>query len=396
MSTTPSSSVTEQLQQAFRYLQEGQLAQAEQLCRQLCVIESAPVDALQLLAVIYAQTQRSALADQYFLRALALAPERADILGNYANLLWETGRIEATIEYCQRAITLKSQRPEVFNTLGNAWFRLGRFKDAEASYRQALHFQADYSEAHNNLGQTLASLHDYRAAEQCFRNALAIQPDFILAAENLKLYATHWLEPLVGRHLLLRRYGVEDAAYIKACYQNQAFMQQYNRFLARTISEEALSEKLAEDQVLHPSQLKAVNWTIRSGDSEQAIGIAGLVDIQWLHRRAEFVIGIPDSADRRAGSGLEATLLIMDFAFNRLRLNKLMTIVYADNDASLNNNHALGFRQESLLKQHLRDPDTKGYIDLVGNALTEAEFRQKARLAKLSRRLLGRDVTQLA
>jgi diamine N-acetyltransferase len=127
--------------------------------------------------------------------------------------------------------------------------------------------------------------------------------------------------------------------------------------------------------------------------ASRPIGIANLVDIQFGHRRAEFLIGIPDPTDRSASAGLEATLLVMDFAFNRVGLNKLTTFVYGDNQVSQNNTLALGFTQESHLREHLALPDSGRLIDLYGNGMTVSDFRSNTRLARSSRRLLGRDIT---
>ncbi|NOT85140.1 MAG: GNAT family N-acetyltransferase [Methylococcaceae bacterium] len=391
MQTITQNPVAESLQNALYHLQAGQLNRAEQLCDAIYTMQPTQADAIHLLAVIYARTQRAALANDYFLKAITLAPERADFYGNYANLLWETGHIDETIHYCQQAIARYSNRPEVYNTLGNALFRTGQFSDASDNYRQAITLQPNYAEAHNNLGQALKALHKHTAAEQCFRTALALQPNFGQAAINLEQVDSAWLLPLKGNRVSLRRFCEQDAGFLKACYQNQAFMRYYNQLMPNTLTQEELAAKISDDAQHHPSELKAINWIIYHND--QAIGIANLVDIQLLHRRAEFLIGIPEASNRHAGSGLEATLLIMDFAFNLLRLNKLLTFVYSDNAASLKNNIALGFVRESFLKQHLKHPETQQYIDLCGNAIRQDEFRHNARLAKLSQRLLGRDIT---
>ncbi len=379
--------------QALQQFRSGHLQQAEQLCYQLWASNPEDADTLHLLAIIYARTQRTALAHEYFQQALAQAPDRGDFCANYANLLWESGRIEATIHYSQRAIALPNPRPEAYNTLGNALFRLGNFAEAITHYRAALELSADYAEAHNNLGQALKALDDWQAAELSFRQALSLRPDFNLAADNLKQVDRLWLQPVIGKRLSLRRTAVSDAEYIFACYQNQAFMHFYNR-LVQVQSLEHLSQQLQEESKTHPYQNKAINWVIMHNTRQHPLGLANLVDIQLTHRRAEFLVGIPEQQDRHAGSGLEATLLVLDFAFNRLQLNKIITLIYSDNQASLDNNVALGFRRESYFQQHLWDSKQQHFIDLYGNALTLDAFRANRRLGKLSLRLLGRDITQ--
>ncbi len=381
------------LQQAMQLLQSGNFALATELCQTICATPSPSPDAFHLLAIIFAQSQQLELAQSYFLKAIQLAPQRADYYGNYANMLWEIGEVEATIEHCQQAIALHSQRPEVYNTLGNALFRQSKFSEASRAYQQAINLQSNYAEAHNNLGQALKTLKDYTGAEQCFQQALKLRPEFALAAENLEQVNTVWLTPVYGKQVALLRSDHLDAPFLHATYQNREFMYLYNRFMP-LLPLETLQQNLAKEQALHPTQVKAINWIIRNQTTQKPIGIANLVEIQLTHRRAEFLIGIPDNADRHSGSGIEATLLVMDFVFNQIQFNKLTTFVYSDNIASIKNNIALGFRRESYLVQHLRDTNLKHYIDLCGNAMTADEFRQNTRLAKLSLRLLKRDITK--
>ncbi|MCX7086784.1 MAG: GNAT family N-acetyltransferase [Methylococcales bacterium] len=379
------------LQKALHHLQVGESYAAEQLCLALCTAQPENADTLQLLAIIYARSQRPAEASAHFLKAIALAPERADFYGNYANLLWEMGRTDDTIHCCQQAIAKHSNRPEVYNTLGNAFFRSGQFQAASDSYKQAIALQPDYAEAHNNLGQAFKAQQHYSAAEQCFRTALALLPNFEQALTNLEQVDSAWLLLIAGNSVALQRFQTTDAAFLQSCYQDKAFMRLYNQLKpATTVTE--LTEKIQAENQQHPSQNHAVNWIIQH-QRFGAIGIANLVDINLSHRRAEILIGIPEVSNRYSGAGLTATLLVMDFAFNRLRLNKLLTFIYSDNAASIKNNVSLGFSRESYLKQHLKHPETGQYIDLCGNAIMADEFHSNKRLAKLSQRLLGRDIT---
>jgi diamine N-acetyltransferase len=144
---------------------------------------------------------------------------------------------------------------------------------------------------------------------------------------------------------------------------------------------------------LHPCQTKSVDWIIYRKNSSQPAGIANLADINLAHRRAEFLIGLPDPEDRTRGIALEATLLILDYVFNRIKLNKLTTNVYAGNFFSQKNTLALGFTQESFLREHLVDPVHGNFLDVYGNGMTARDFRSNSRISKLSSRLLGRDIT---
>jgi ribosomal-protein-alanine N-acetyltransferase len=46
------------------------------------------------------------------------------------------------------------------------------------------------------------------------------------------------------------------------------------------------------------------------------------------------------------------------------------------------------------MKEHLYDPVTQEYVDLHIYGMNETQMRQNPRIARLSKRLVGRDITQ--
>jgi diamine N-acetyltransferase len=416
------------LQAAVRYQQAGKFHEAEACCLKVCTLAPDQPDALHLLAIIHAQTKRYLTANKYFSRAIAGEPKRADFFGNYGNALWEQGCIDEAIIYCQRSLALNSNQAEVYNVLGNIYLaqnrieaavesfrkalscrpnyphalnnlgnalqRMDKTEEAITCYRNALELQTNYPEACNNLGQALRSIGKIAEARDCFQKAILLRPDFTQAIRNHAEVDSTWLDPLDGKKLYLRRYGEEDAVYLRQCYQNTVFMAQYNHYIPRHQRAEELAMKLHQAHDMHPCQSKSVDWIIIKKDTHQPVGITNLVEIQFAHRRAEFLIGLPDPEDRTQGIGLEATLLVLDYAFNKVGLNKLTTVVYEDNDLSQQNTLALGFTQESYLREHIFDPTTGKYHSLYGNGMTLNDFHANKRIARLSKRLFGRDITQ--
>ena len=204
------------------------------------------------------------------------------------------------------------------------------------------------------------------------------------------------LEPLVGSRLVLERSAPEHAAFLRECYQDAAFMDLYRLAQRRTESEAEIAARLEKEAASMPQQRRFLEWVInrrREDGSLEPIGIGSLADFQHKHKRAEFLIGMLDRGDRRTGAALEATLLILDFAFNLARLNKVMSLVYSFNEDSQANTLQLGFVQEGLLREHIQDP-RYGFIDLYQNGMIEKDFRENTRLARLSKRMLRRDITE--
>ena len=139
---------------------------------------------------------------------------------------------------------------------------------------------------------------------------------------------------------------------------------------------------------------KSSNLIIINKKSEQPIGIAGFDDIQFNHRRADLFIGLPNRSNNLANYATEAVLLMYEHAFNKVGLNKLAATVYGHNEYAQKAFLSLGFHQECYLKEHLANPDGSGFIDTYGNGILLRDFRSNQRLAKISKRLLGRDITQ--
>ncbi len=421
-------SPTELLRMAVQCQRHRKFHEAENFCNQILSVIPYHSETLNLLAIILAQTGRYQAANSYFTQALERYPERADFHGNFANALLEQGNVDKAIELSWRSITLDPTRaevhnilgsallsqnqaenaiksfynalklqpsyPQALNNLGNALQKLNRMDEAIKSYRHALALKPDYPDALNNLGQALKAAEEMEEAYQCFQQALKLRPDFSKAATGLFEVNPTWMMPLEGSRLLLRRYDAQDAAYLHTLFRDKDFMMLYNRTISHHQKFEEISKKLNQAYKTHPCKSRTVDWIISRSTDQQVIGIANLVDIQFNHRRAEFMIGIPKLADRASGAGLEASLLILDYAFNKVRLNKLTTIVYGDNLSSQNNTLALGFVQESHLREQLLEPISGKFLDLYGNGMTLSDFRANKRLSRLSMHLLRRDITQ--
>lgn len=416
------------LQAAVQCHQAGNLQEAERHCLRICTVSPNLPDALHLLAIIYAQTGHYQAANDNFSKAIDIDPTRADFYSNYGNALWKQDRIEEAIYYCQQSLALDASRAEAHNILGNVYLsqnrleeavisfrkaleinpnyvhalnnlgnalqKLNQAEDAVNCYRQALKLQANYPEAHNNLGQALKSLGRLEEARGHFHSAIQLRPDFHKAVQNYLEIDPIWIKPLDGEKLTLRRYSEGDAEYLHQCYKNNTFMTQYNHYIPRHQCIEDLAIKLRETNVKHPCQLKSVDWIIFKKATDQPIGIANLVEIQFHHRSAEFLIGFANPEHHNKSYGLEATLLVLDYAFNRVGLNKLTTIVYSDNVFAQKNSLALGFVQESYLREQIMEPSGNKFLDLYGNGMTLNDFRNNKRIPKLSRRLLGCDITR--
>ncbi|HRE18033.1 MAG TPA: spermidine N1-acetyltransferase [Rhodocyclaceae bacterium] len=95
------------------------------------------------------------------------------------------------------------------------------------------------------------------------------------------------------------------------------------------------------------------------------VGLVELVEINHIHRRAEFQIIIAPEYQGK-GYASEATLLAIEYAFFVLNLYKLFLVVDCENQAALTVYRKLGFQDEGVLRHEF---------------FVNGEYRDAARMA---------------
>lgn len=209
----------ESLQQARALYRAGDWRGAEKVCTSILQLNPQQFDAIAMLGLIAAQTQRAphALellrsvvvarpddpsahnnlgnvlmllerfeqALQSFERALQLKPKLAEAHYNRANALQALGRFEEALRVYERALQLRPAYPEALCNRGNALRALGRFEEALRSYQRALQLKPDSPEAHDNCGNALQALGRFDEALQSYQRALQLRPNSAEAHTNL-------------------------------------------------------------------------------------------------------------------------------------------------------------------------------------------------------------------
>jgi tetratricopeptide (TPR) repeat protein len=204
--------------QAKAAYQTGDWTEAERLCRIILAEKSDDLDALNLLGIIAAQSQRASEAEALLSRAIAVDPNHAIAHSNLGNLLLGLGRAEEALKNfdraleinpcdadtlynrgsilggmeryeealasCDRALAIKPDFAEALNVRGNALGCLKRPMEALESFGCALKIKPDYAEALNNRGVVLRALNRLEEALESYNHALKVAPDFADATYN--------------------------------------------------------------------------------------------------------------------------------------------------------------------------------------------------------------------
>jgi len=95
----------------------------------------------------------------------------------------------------------------------------------------------------------------------------------------------------------------------------------------------------------------ALSIFVKEDNDLKIIGTVGLYEMNARHQRAIWRIRL-DPSHQGKGYATEAINLILDYGFNTLNLNKIISDSFADNAAIVNLTLKLGFKQEGLLVGH--------------------------------------------
>lgn len=187
-----------------------------------------------------------------------------------------------------------------------------------------------------------------------------------------------WWEPVRGRRLQLIRRGPADLAFVRACWNDTAFMQRFNRTAPALATEDAqLGDLLRREQATIVSESNALHWTIRS--NEGAIGLLSVVNMHPTHRRGEFLIGL--RGKHGPWDGAEAAHLSFEFLAHRAGIERLTAHFYLDNPRATRSALKLGFEHEGTLRGHLRLNDGRRQdLHVAGLLLTPEFFERTARI----------------
>lgn len=314
------------------------------------------------------------------------------------------GNFKDALKVAERGLQKIGKNTHLLNCLGIALAGLNEHSNAQQVFLHAIQADARNTHAFLNLAHVFLSQNHPDAAFETLQQGLRQNPGSNELEKLLLQIHPAWVQALVAGKLKLRTLAPSDEAFVMRCFSDQLFMTSYHRFATRSQSRPQVQSNLQQNPRLAVLKRKSVNWLVELAEPAAApgqvnsgycpVGLVTLAEIHLWARRAEFLIGFPDKEHRGSGTPLAATLLLMDHAFNRIGFNKLTSIVYGDNPYSQRNTLALGFTQEGFRRDHLRDLNTGHWLSIHDNGMLQKDFRANTRLKRLSKRLLGFDVTQ--
>ena len=163
--------------------QEGQLAEAEHMYRQVLRWEPNHPDAYHLLGLLAAQLNRPEDALPLFEHAIALNPTVPEYHANYGNALTLTSRIEDAEAAFAKAISLRPDFPEALMNLATLRRNHGDLEGAERLLYRSLELRPNWPDAQINLANVAFARRRFEEATALFASALGAEPSYVHAYE---------------------------------------------------------------------------------------------------------------------------------------------------------------------------------------------------------------------
>lgn len=217
--------IEQSFQSALSEYRSGRLAQAEELCRTILVLEPDHADAMHLLGLVCLGNRRldealelvthaielNAGESQYhasrglvlaelgqfkpaiaaYLVAVEIEPDFAEAFYNLSIAYRCDGQVELTLQAYQQALELRPAFPEALNNYAHMLRQVGRLEEAAEVCRRVLEVSPEHVEARNNLGVTLKDLGQVDDAIACLEQAISMHPDNCVLESNY-LYSLYY------------------------------------------------------------------------------------------------------------------------------------------------------------------------------------------------------------
>ncbi len=175
----------QEIQQLIQQLNNGQLAQTEQLAKHL--VEKHPNVFIlhHILALALDGQQKFSESIHSYKHAIKLDANKPDLYFNLAIALTHVNLLEEAISHYQTAIKINPKFFEAYGNLGTIFQRLGRLDDAIISYQKGLSINSQDARGQFNLGTALRDKGNLTDAIHSYKKAIALFPNYTDAYNNL-------------------------------------------------------------------------------------------------------------------------------------------------------------------------------------------------------------------
>ena len=156
------------------------------------------------------------------------------------------------------------------------------------------------------------------------------------------------MSPLASERFVMRSMNMDDIEIVAAWLQDIEDLSSFDRSLAVPPGREAMQQSWKAD--FEQAKFPTAYWFVVEAEAGTPVAIGGLQAVNYVHGDAVLPIFVRKSA-RGHGLATRIGVLLLDIAFDRLRLRRMTTYFRADNLRSERLTQRLGFLQEGRLRE---------------------------------------------
>jgi RimJ/RimL family protein N-acetyltransferase len=161
------------------------------------------------------------------------------------------------------------------------------------------------------------------------------------------------LTTLEGKTVLLRPLIKEDAKLFVVWFNDPEVKRWLTWRLEEVLSLEVEEKWIEEIQKSETWKVFLIEALVGCAKVKVPIGNCALHDIDWNNQRAGLGVTIGEKEFWSKGYGTEATRLLLDYAFQKLKLHRIESIMLEDNVPAIKALQKAGYTQEGCRRQHV-------------------------------------------
>jgi tetratricopeptide (TPR) repeat protein len=146
-----------------------------EILRRALALDSANVDLMANLGLIYDDQEMWNECDSVYTAALKINPDNALILNNYAYSLSKRSiKLNEALDMVSRALKKEPTNSSYLDTKGWIYFQLKKYPEAKELIEKSLQISGDKLEVLDHLGEVLSAMGDEKSAVEAWKKAIAL------------------------------------------------------------------------------------------------------------------------------------------------------------------------------------------------------------------------------
>ena len=175
----------EQVQELINLYNHGHHEKALEKVKSLISLFPKAITLHNIQGASNAVLQRYDAAIESYKQAIKIKPDYAEAYSNMGVALKDQGDLDAAIDSYKQALKIRPDHADAYSNMGNALKDKGDLDAAIDNYKQAIKIKPDYAETYYNMGVALKDKGELDATIDSYKQAIKIKPDYAEAYSNM-------------------------------------------------------------------------------------------------------------------------------------------------------------------------------------------------------------------